>query len=214
MDAFTINIITDCSNPVSLTASAPVNQEYTITDTAKTYQIPAFVWEPPFCPITYTYSVAAIMGETVVSFDSAESVHTFTFHKDNDLSISGPVSTTYTITVTGTIGDGATMSEQASFDLLVKNPCIDKSFVDIQTAPLPTGMTYTLHSFSTASKYSFTHDPFVITTSPIVHTLCGDLVYDVTFAGISIDDASDPMSYTQATNAFAIYSEDDLLIGP
>ena len=79
MDAFTINIITDCSNPVFITESAPVDQEYTITDTAKTYQIPAFTWAPPFCPITYSHTVMSPAADSAISFDSGQAVRRFTF---------------------------------------------------------------------------------------------------------------------------------------
>ena len=45
------------------------------------------------------------------------------------------------------------------------------------------GMTYTLWDFNPAG-YKFTHDPFTVTTQPIVHSLCGDVHYRTYFEGV------------------------------
>ena len=37
------------------------------------------------------------------------------------------------------------------------------------------------------------HDPFVIVTSPITHTLCGEITVDVTYDGAAL--TGDPVTY-------------------
>jgi len=45
----------------------------------------------------------------------------------------------YTITVTGTSGDITPGLVSSTFNLKVKNPCIDPAYVSITTAPFPAG---------------------------------------------------------------------------
>ena len=55
-------------------------QEYTITDTAKSYQFDPFVTDPPGCPVTYEYLVNPPSAADVITFDAA--TRTFTFFND------------------------------------------------------------------------------------------------------------------------------------
>ena len=57
------------------------------------------------------------------------------------------------------------------------------------------------------------HDPFILDTVPIVHTLCGDLTYVATFMNNPIDTLSLPMIYDAATQQYSIYTEDVNLVG-
>ena len=68
-DPFIITIIDPCEKPVGLAASTLSAQEYTITDNAKTYQIPEFTSDPVWCDITYTYSITDLAGDEAVSFN-------------------------------------------------------------------------------------------------------------------------------------------------
>ena len=80
-----------------------------------------------------------------------ESTQTFTFPQVTDsLSLSGDRSNAYTVTVTyETVDyDGVTRSStDVQFDLTIKNPCIDQSYVTIQ-APTFTKKTYIIDSGS------------------------------------------------------------------
>ena len=80
------------------------SQEYTITGTAKTYEITPFTSDPAWCAVTYTYSISDPAGDAAVSFNDDASVREFTFHYDADLDLCGPASTDYTVTVFGEIG--------------------------------------------------------------------------------------------------------------
>ena len=116
--------------------------------------------------------------------------------------------------MTGTIGSTTPLANSVTFNLVIKNPCIDPDYVKILPVALPTGTEYILHDFEPTAKFEFTHSPFTVDTKPLVgHSLCGPLSYEATFRGSPIDASSEPMSYTGTSNTFAIYSEDDNLIG-
>ena len=71
---------------------------------------------------------------------------TFTFEGDETISsvfaLAGTSSITYTVTVTGT--SGATTAS-TTFDLVVKNPCVDSALSTI-TVPADSIETYTINS--------------------------------------------------------------------
>jgi len=77
-DPFIITIIDPCDNPVSVTPSTLSAQEYTITQSAFTYEVPAYVSNPTWCAITYTYSITDAAGSAALTFD--QTTRTFTFN--------------------------------------------------------------------------------------------------------------------------------------
>lgn len=79
----------------------------------------------------YTYTIEAIEGDVVVSFNGDQAIRQFDFLSSNDLSLSGPVSTDYKITVTAVAGNIVEQSASAEFTLTLKNPCIDPNYVTI-----------------------------------------------------------------------------------
>ena len=103
-DPFVITVIDPCDKPASITAPALEAQEYTITDSAKTYQIPVFTPLPAWCDITYSYSVDVTAGDSAVSFNPDALERLLTFEYIADLSLCNLVSTDYTVTVSGEIG--------------------------------------------------------------------------------------------------------------
>ena len=96
-----------------------------------------FTADPAWCAITYTYTITDSNGNNVIigtfsplSFDDITRV--FTIDYETDLDFSGPASKTYTIEVTGAAGNVSPTSDNSSFDLTIKNPCIDPNFVTIE----------------------------------------------------------------------------------
>ena len=82
--------------------------------------------------------------------------------------------------------------------------------------PLPAGKQYILHDYKAVGGYTFTHDPFIIVTSPITHSMCGGLTYTATFNGSAISTttkASKVMAYDTSSLTFDIYSENFALLG-
>ena len=138
----------------------------------------------------------------------------FNFFNDNDLSVAGPTQTTYTVTVKAILGTEAILEATSSFQLTLMNPCIDPAFVTIDKVPLPLGLEYDLYAFDLSLGFTFQHDPFTVTTYPLLgHSLCGDVHYNVWFEGDLIAEATRPMKYDTLTRTFDIYSEDLELVG-
>ena len=208
-DPFTIDIIDPCSPPTTLLPPILENQEYTITDVPKQYQIPEFTVNPPWCDITYTYTITAPEGDAVVDFDSDSASRTFTFSNLEDIYLSGTDFTDFTITVTAESGNTAKATALADFDLRLNNPCVDPTFTDIITSPMPIGVTYELYEFN-ITGFDWQHQPFVYDgpmgqpyIDPIGNTvqdpLCGNIVYDCLFMGLPVDTLTEPVSYDTST---------------
>ena len=93
--------------------------------------------DPSWCAIKYTYTVTdsdgnvvnSVTSDSLLSFEDLNRV--FTIDNKSNLDLSGPASKTYKIEVTGTAGNITPTSGKASFDLTVKNPCINPAFVSI-----------------------------------------------------------------------------------
>ena len=105
--------------------------------------------------------------------------------------------------------NGATRSSTSvSFDLVIKNPCIDQAYVTIEP-PTFAKKTYIIDSDA------FTFDPedeFTVETTPVIgHTLCGDLKFVAKFDNQVVDD--DPLAYNELTKEFTAVSSDADLIG-
>ena len=78
--------------------------------------------------MTYTFSPSDAALNPAITFDAAS--RTFTFDYSLDLSLSGPVSTNYVITMTAT-SNSVTASE--TFSLAMMNPCVVASVNTLQT---------------------------------------------------------------------------------
>ena len=109
---------------------------YTITDNALVYTVAAFTLDPSICVTSYTYVLKDDTGSTVACncFDTTSL--TLTYFHDSDLIPSGPTFRDYTLEVTGASGTNTLVEATASFNLRVKNPCIDPAYVSIQTMAL------------------------------------------------------------------------------
>ena len=134
--------------------------------------------------------------------------------------MSGLSSIDYTVTVSAEIGITEKQTNSASFTLTLKNPCIDTNFVTM--SPFDFGIAdqrYELYEHD-PTGFQFSHNPFIISTLPIDHTLCGDITYTSTFmtAAISdLDPVADPINdavgYDPTSNTYTVYSEDFNLLG-
>ena len=209
-----------CPQPTTFTPSVMNDQEYTITGAGKSYNFPAFTIDPINCAIVYTYSIteSATGNIVVASFDGPKKLFEF-FHKENLDPLENPLNKfkDYEVTVTGTSGLVTPRIVAATFTLKVKNPCHDPSYISITTSPLPAGpLNYTLYYGSLASPIQIaSHTPYLVTTTPIVHTLCGSITYAATFRGKVADFTTlPPVAYDLGiNNTFKIYSENLTLIG-
>ena len=74
----------------------------------------------------------------------------------------------YTSTATG-----AEQTDSTQINIEIKDPCIDSNYVTIQNAALPT-LDYIV--FDDPKTFA-PHPEFTVVTTPIPHTLCGDIAY-------------------------------------
>ena len=65
--------------------------------------VPVYTADPSWCSITYSYTVSAAQGDSIVTFD--QTALRFTFYEPSNLGLSGPSQTDYTVTVIGTSGN-------------------------------------------------------------------------------------------------------------
>lgn len=164
---FTVTINLSCPSPLTFAASVQTDQEYTLTDASSPYTFDAFAVDPPICTVTYTYTVSDAAGNPVITFDDV--LRTFTFDHTAGLDpLLDPLVAfkDYTVTVTGTSGDITPLGVDATFELRVRNPCLDPAFVWIDTTPLPAGEQYILFDFDPVAPYAFQHAPFSVSTAP------------------------------------------------
>jgi hypothetical protein len=80
---FTVTLVDPCDPPTSLTAATLTNQEYTITDTTKTYTHPEWTIVPSYCPFAYTYDIADITNVSGVKAISRTGKIFSTYYAEN-----------------------------------------------------------------------------------------------------------------------------------
>ena len=146
-----------------------------------------FVSKPIWCTVSYSISVDDPSASNAFTFDADPTKRIFTFNNVDDLSLAGSSSTNYTISVTGKVGNSIIRQATSSFNLRIKNPCIDPNYVTISPEPLPTGLTYDLYAFNRVKGYKFTHMMNEVATVPFTHDLCGSIEYIAFFLNQELD---------------------------
>ena len=212
-----LTLIDPCLS-ASITAAVPQNFEYTLTDVATDFPfVSNFSHSPVQCEHTFT-------AKTITSdANSLSSVLTFN-EANQDWQISqvldslihaGASSTTYTLSVTYNVlaydGSVAT-SETVSFDLKIKNPCLDSEFVTIVTADVPD----TDYRITDPAKTTPPFPAFTYTTQPGTHQLCGTFTYTVTDSDgnpVPTTPGADPITFNSGDRTFTLDSDDSTLDG-
>ena len=143
-NAIIMTIVNPCDAPVDVIPSVLSDMEYTITQAFFEYQIASYTADPAWCDISYSYSISTAQGDAAVTFDA--NTQKFTFFEPSNLSLSGASQTDYTVTVIGTTGNVSPVSKAASFNLKIRNPCIDPSYISLTSVALPDSESYILYS--------------------------------------------------------------------
>ena len=87
--------------------------------------------------------------------------------------------------------DGTETTYPVTYELTIKNPCVDKDFVTINAPSILSSETYTIDS---GSETFDAHTLFTVVSTPAgSHELCGDLSIVAKFDGVNVD--GDPLSY-------------------
>ena len=209
---FVVELLDPCDDPVSVTPSGLTDQEYTITQGAFDYVVPVYTADPLWCAIEYSYTISDTLGNSALTFDGSS--RAFTFFNFDDLAPAGLDFQDYTIAVRGTSGNVIPVFGMTTFNLRLKNPCIDPAFIEVEIKDiLPLGERYFLWTFS-PSGYEFQHDSLYLAfhqTAP--HFLCGPIDYSTTFMGDSLTTSTTPMRYNQDMQTFQIFSSDEAIVG-
>ena len=74
-----------------------------------------------------------INAQPAIDFDDDPMERKLSISYKEDLALCGLTSTDYTVTVIGSTGRNEVKDASASFTLRLKNPCIDSSYVTIET---------------------------------------------------------------------------------
>ena len=122
-----------------------LDQTYTITDAAKTYQIPAFLPDPFFCDVTYSASYDNMMAIMLIGFDAAS--RTFTFSLQNNLMMLDNVeSSDVVVTVRALAGTMIPVLASGQFTLTIENPCFKSDYISIVSdSTIPESILYNMY---------------------------------------------------------------------
>jgi len=172
---YTVTFIDLCPT-ATITPSVPVDQSYVLRQLKGGYVFPAFTSDIAYCPFEYTYSVlpaSPIIKSVVVDFDGtidgdavAPDDYQFTWF-NMDVNYAG----TYTITVTGTLGVTAPITDTASFELKLIHPC------EVATLTADASIFQVVHPRGPAKNIAWTIDTRV--TSDIeIGVVCGPIIVE------------------------------------
>ena len=180
------------------------NREYTIADTAQIFYVTDV--SNYNCPLTYSYMIRAISGAPAIEFNSY--YRQFKVFYDKSLLLSGDDYIDYTVTVKAS---GYSRHLQTSFNLRIKNPCIDPDFVEIVAPATLDPLEYAIDEDALLFP---PHEEFVIVTKPdSSHGLCGtEVSYTGCYDGEPVPDA-DPLFYNDEDRQFTAESTNDDLVG-
>ena len=179
-----MTVINSCDNPVSIAAPTVVDQEYTITDAAGTYQIPAFTIDPAWCDVIYSFTVTDPSGQFAVSFDANMDQRIFTFNNIDNVALAGTDFIDYEVEVRADAGIVTFVDTSTTFNLRLKSPCVDHSFIQFNSQDLPINLMYILYDFDPIpTGYKFVHDAFTVTATPFDHSMCGEVHYNAFLEG-------------------------------
>ena len=107
---------------------------------------------------------------------------------------------------------GESYSNTQTFKWVIKNPCIDTDYVNIESP----GLDELLYIIYNPSSLDYTHDPYFVLTTPEQienFDLCGPIVYEGRLEGVVVPETGgDPLSYVPSTRTFTVDTDDEALI--
>ena len=170
--------------------------------------IPDFTTEPAGCPVSVIHTgLNPNEASELITFEAA--LNKFKFGMSENVAIAGYGFIDYTVTVTALLVDdnGNFLNEAiSSFNLRVKNPCVDPDYVGIHASPLPSKV-YTLGSLAPAGLM-WEHAEFFES-----HSICGPITYQAVFLDQNLSISTLPLKYDSQLKKFTLFTEDIDLIG-
>jgi len=203
---FSIWVVDTCNPPEwfhtqpTLTPLSLDPQEYTISDTKKTYVIPVWKTTPDYCKDRIEYSIVSNPVSNVASLTG----RTMTFENTQAIDLAGKETsgTKYTLTVQGVLGPE---KKTSTMDLFIKNPCLNASKLSIVGNAAVPDITYSL---GTVTDNTWQHNDFVIYATPQVRALCGALKYSVNVGVLEPYVSYQNRVFEIYTDSLALVSED------
>ena len=188
---------------VAITSTVLVtNIDFILTDAEDTYTpTTLFSITPSYCESSITMTLpSGVTGlDSLLSFDEASQTYTLAQLTNSLDLLDGQLEKTFTITMdyaAGNKDDGSIATEQKTFTLTLKNPCVT-SLVTI-TAPTFREERYLV---GTGLKTFVVHPAFTIMSTPVAnHNLCGGLTLTA-FAedeDYVLNNANTPVTYSSA----------------
>ena len=116
-------------------------------------------------------------NEAIELTEFDDTLNEFTFGISENMALAGDGFIDYTVTVTGMT---SVSEETVSFNLRIKNPCIDPENAEFNESPL-SSKVYTLGDFAPGGLV-WEHDVFFEYPS-----ICGSITYNVSFIGLSLN---------------------------
>jgi hypothetical protein len=185
-------------------------QTYVITDADGSYTLqPKFSVTPDFCQ----FEITATHNDDIINFDPvtqeivipAITDRLTPSNPNNDGSNLHEYPVVTTIIVTE--ADGTTKTETVTTTVVIKNPCLDSDYVTIEVA-LFDDLEYTVGTNPVTYN---PHAVFLVKTVPIIHSLCGVLVYEPRYNGQAL--TNEVLTYATGTRKFTVSTDDTSLIG-
>ena len=107
---------------------------------------------------------------------------------------------------------GESYSNTQTFKWVIKNPCIDTDYVNIESPGLEE-LSYIIYDPESLIEQ---HGEFFVVTTPEQienFDLCGPIVYEGRYEGVAVPETGgDPLSYVPSTRTFTIDTDDEALI--
>lgn len=227
-------MLTDpCLTPTITTPTITGPFEYTITDDEKTIAYDSgsdlFTVSPSYCPVDFVFeSTLDFDASTGLTFDETDQDFTLpNWSADLNALNDDGTPKTYTNKVTYKVyskyldaGATVTGTDDVSFDIEVKNPCIDTNFVNI-VGPSPLYADDLDYIIYDDPEVYPAHGEFniVFTKSVTNAALCGavqlEAFFDTSDTNIAVPaaiEAGVPLAYDPDTRVFTADSEDISLI--
>lgn len=173
-----MTLLDPCDPPIRVQSSVLIDQEYTISDANKApYTHAPYIVEPDYCVLEYSYETTALVdgsGNAAQVISYVEGTKTFSFFYDKDLAPMDQPKLVVSLTaVSVSIYGNQNTAKFAvnDFDVVLKNPCEDSSFVTIQE----TEQTNPAADEYSGTDIKFTYQPYTVTPAicPLTITCVG-----------------------------------------
>ena len=183
---------------------------YTITDTARAINVPAFTITPDFCTVEYTATISKLAdGSEPVTVTNVATNRDFQVEYAASLipAVNSETIKVEVIATSKTIHGSASnpTTKKVAFDVTFANPCLNEQFVSING---PADLPELEYIPETGPKTFDAHVGFALSIQPTSHSLCGNLKLTGVYDSNDLTASSKPLAYDSVTRKFTADSDD------